>query len=163
MLNIGVISCVHGYDGAVVLRTYVDVKKLPEFVFIDMDSTFIPFKVDKVISKGDNFIINFDDISDRAEAAEIIKHKVFISEDKAEKFVEIKEDVRIRGFKIIDQNLGDIGIVENVEAYPAQDCIVAKKSALEKKTFLIPYVEEIVLRIDFEKKIVETNVPVGLV
>lgn len=163
MLNIGVISCVHGYDGAVVLRTYVDVKELPEFVFIDMDSTFIPFKVNKVTSKGDNFIINFDDISDRAEAAEIIKHKVFIPEDNASEFVEMKESVKIKGFKIIDKNLGVIGIVEDVEAYPAQDCIVAKKDISEKKTFLIPFVDEIVLHIDFEKKIVETNVPVGLV
>ena len=115
MFSIGVISCVHGHDGAVVLRTYVDVKELPEFVFIDMDSTFVPFKVEKVTSKGNNFIINFDDVNDRAEAAEIIKHKVFISDESAGEFVEMKEGVKIKGFKIVDKNLGEIGVVEDVE------------------------------------------------
>lgn len=162
MFSIGVISCVHGHDGAVVLRTYVDVKELPEFVFIDMISTFVPFKVEKVTSKGNNFIINFDDVNDRAEAAEIIKHKVFISDESAGEFVEMKEGVKIKGFKIIDKNLGEIGVVEDVEEYPAQDCIVVKKEGLEK-TFLIPYVDAIVLHVDYEKKIVETDVPVGLV
>ena len=162
MFSIGVISCVHGYDGAVVLRTYVDVKELPEFVFIDMDSTFIPFKVNKVCSKGNNFIINFDDIADRAEAAEIIRHKVFIPEENAGEFVEMKEGVKIKGFRIVDKNLGEIGVVVDIEEYPAQDCIVAKKEDCEK-TFLIPYVDAIVLDVDFEKKIIETDVPVGLV
>lgn len=162
MFSIGIISCVHGHDGAVVLRTYVDVKELPEFVFIDMNSTFIPFKIENFSSKGNNFIINFDDINDRGAASEIIKHKVFIPEDSAEKFVEMEDNVKIRGFRIIDKNLGEIGVVEDVETFPTQDCIVGGKVGSEK-TFLIPYVDEIVLRVDEEKKIIETNVPRGLV
>jgi ribosomal 30S subunit maturation factor RimM len=163
MFNIGIISCVSGHDGAVVLRTYVDVKKkLPEFVFIEMCGTFVPYKINKVFPKGGNFIINFDDITSRIGAADIIKHKVFIPKEKMNEFIEA-EKVNIKGFDIVDKNLGKIGFVEDVESYPAQDCIVAKKNLSEEKTFLIPLVDEIVLAVDEEKKIVQTNIPKRLV
>ena len=161
MFNIGVISCVSGHDGAVVLRTYVNVKKLPEFVFIEIEGTFVPYKINEIFPKGDNFIISFDDISDRTEAADIIKHKVFIPEEKMENFIE-SESVKIKGFNVIDENLGLLGVVEDVEPYPAHDCIVVRKN-MESETFLIPYVDEIVLIIDEEKRIVKTLIPGGLV
>ena len=161
MFNIGTISCVSGNDGAVVLRTYVDVKKLPEFVFIEIDGTFVPYKIEKNSSKGGNFIVSFEDISDRTEAADIIKRKVFIPEERMEEFVDA-ESVKIKGFEIIDKKLGCLGFVENVEASPAHDCIVAKKIGGEE-TFLIPYVDEIVLSVDEIKKIIETDMPDGLV
>lgn len=163
MFKIGVISCVHGYDGSVVLRVFAEIKKLPEFVFLEMDGTFVPYKIEKYCSRGDNFVVDFDDISDRNEASEIIKRKVFIPKEEADDFVVIENNVKIKGFKIIDKKYGDLGFVVDVEPYPAHDCIVAKKNLNDEKYFLIPFVEDIVIKINEIEKIVETMIPDGLV
>ena len=161
MLNVGTISCVHGFDGEVVLRTCVELKRIPQFFFIEIDKTFVPFKVVAHKTKGTNFVISFEDIADRHEAAEIVKRQVFIDEERIEEFVEVSE-VKIRGFKIVDEKLGEVGVVEDVETYPAHDCIVGKNPDTGKK-FLIPYVDEIIKNVDYETKIVKTDLPVGLV
>ena len=158
MFEIGVISCVHGYEGEVVLRISTEVKKLPKFVFIEIDGTYIPFKIEKITNKGQNFIIHFEDINDRSDASEIIKKKVFLNESNIEEYVDVVEE-NIIGFKIIDKNFGEIGVVKEIQQYPAHDCILGEKN---NKTFLIPFVDEIVLEIDKNHQSVFTEVPQGL-
>ena len=63
------------------------------------------------------------------------------------------------GFTVVDQNLGELGTVENFYELPQQDMLAMRYQGHE---VLIPVVDELVSHADHEKKQVYVNLPEGL-
>jgi 16S rRNA processing protein RimM len=63
------------------------------------------------------------------------------------------------GFTVVDENLGELGTVENFYELPQQDMLAMRYQGQE---VLIPVVDELVSHADHEKKQVHVNLPEGL-
>jgi 16S rRNA processing protein RimM len=60
---------------------------------------------------------------------------------------------------VIDKFLGQVGPVSEVYNYPNQDFIVIRK---DDKEALIPINDDIILRVDRETRVIEVDLPEGL-
>ena len=63
------------------------------------------------------------------------------------------------GFTVVDENLGELGTVENFYELPQQDMLAMRYQGQE---VLIPVVDELVSHADKEKKQIYVNLPDGL-
>ena len=62
-------------------------------------------------------------------------------------------------FEIHDKILGKIGIIEEIIEYPQQEMAAIK---FQEKEVLIPLNEQLILTIDAENKVIEMDLPDGL-
>ena len=62
-------------------------------------------------------------------------------------------------YKVVDKNLGELGTVQTVHSMQAQDLLVMDYKG---KEVLIPVISEIVLNADKEAKVLNVNLPDGL-
>lgn len=65
------------------------------------------------------------------------------------------------GFKVIDDELGEVGTVEDVVEYPAQ-LLLQVRRADNDELLLVPAVDEIVRSVDFDTETVSVNLPSGI-
>ena len=95
------------------------------------------------------------------EARKLNNLPFYITEENAKKlrFSTGLLHEEIIGFIIVDNNLGEIGIVNEIIDYPNHSVIQAFQN---KKEILIPYDPAIVLEIDPKKKQVIVDLPDGL-
>lgn len=63
------------------------------------------------------------------------------------------------GFTVVDENLGELGLVENFYELPQQDMLAMRYQGQE---VLIPVVDELVSHADMQKKQIYVNLPEGL-
>ena len=63
------------------------------------------------------------------------------------------------GWPIIDDSLGQIGVLETIVENPGQTLLEVRGP---DKSFLIPYVDEIVHTVDFENQSIFVALPKGL-
>ncbi len=63
------------------------------------------------------------------------------------------------GFTVVDENLGELGTVENFYELPQQDMLAMRYQGQE---VLIPVVDELVSHADHQKKEIYVNLPDGL-
>lgn len=67
----------------------------------------------------------------------------------------------IKGFTVEDERLGEVGRVVAFSSNTAQDLLVVKTP--DGDEYEIPFVKELVARIDYDAKKIEMRLPVGLV
>ncbi len=67
----------------------------------------------------------------------------------------------LEGCKVIDEDNKELGTVLSVEEFPAQITLRVIKS--NKKTFFVPFVEEYILNVDIENKVIQIHVVEGMV
>ena len=66
----------------------------------------------------------------------------------------------LRGCKIIDKNGNNLGIVKEIEEFPAQ--ITLRVSRQGKPDFFVPFIEVFIAKIDIKNKEITINVMEGL-
>ena len=164
-LQIGIIKKTFGKKGELVIYpvSNFDFDKINEndWLFIDIDSELVPFKIEDIDVKSDELIhIKFEDIT-FDNAAKFTGLNIFLHlTDKNKKLIPNKEDLySVEGYKVIDEIKGEIGIVDSIIHNQMQD-ILQVISANDK--ILIPVNENIIQQIDKKKKIIYINAPEGL-
>jgi 16S rRNA processing protein RimM len=160
---LGYISRKHGYKGALNIKldvsSFKELKEL-DFLFIDLNKSLVPFFIEELSFKNNNFIIvKFEDINDEFDVNQLIGKGCYISSEKAPKNNELLIRSYI-GYSIIDSKRGNIGVIEDITSNTAQNIFQIN---FEGKQILIPIVEEFIKKIDKEKNTIYLNVPIGLI
>jgi 16S rRNA processing protein RimM len=160
---LGYISRKHGYKGALNIKldvsSFKELKEL-DFLFIDLNKSLVPFFIEELSFKNNNFIIvKFEDINDEFDVNQLIGKGCYISSEKAPKNNELLIRSYI-GYSIIDSRRGNIGVIEDITSNTAQNIFQIN---FEGKQILIPIVEEFIKKIDKEKNTIYLNVPIGLI
>jgi 16S rRNA processing protein RimM len=166
---VGWISDAHGLKGELYVRLYADqsdwLNELDSFYLLSQKTPApenineFKVKVKKPHKKG--LIIGTPQIQDRTAAENMIGHwfyiseEILISEDDSSEFY-LKE---IMGFEVRDQQLGVVGKVHGFSSNGEQDLLVLKHNG---KEVLIPLIEEFVIEIDFDRGLIEMDLPEGL-
>jgi 16S rRNA processing protein RimM len=147
LLFIGKIKKIHNDHGYVVIKT--DMTSLEvDFIFVEIDGTYIPFKVEHhEFIKDTALVVKFMYVDDNKSAASIIGHRVFIESEQTEP--SLRRD--LKGYTVVDSNGNVIGLVErSFMNNNVQLLLDIKRTG--KDNFYIPYVDEFVTDIDDANK-----------
>ena len=159
----------HGLTGE--LKLHIDERYLEDFlknerIFLDVKGTKIPYFVANVRGKGE-MILLLEDVSDRDAATMLQGREVFLREKdllpdeerELEYVEEVLEYEHLTGFMLIDQLLGEMGIIGLVLEMPQQEMAFLKYQGRE---VLVPLNEQLIVEVDEAGKKVIMDLPGGL-
>ena len=124
-------------------------------IFIDIDGAFVPFQIKKSKSHKKNiFRVLLEGISSESEAKDFLKKSVYINK------LENQDNINniVDNFNVYNNN-EYLGIVVSTINKTGQTIIEVKMS---KKTVLIPLVDELIIKIDYNEKKIQMILPEGL-
>jgi 16S rRNA processing protein RimM len=160
---LGYISRKHGYKGSLNIKLDVSIfKELKEldFLFIEMNKSLVPFFIEEISFKNNNFIIvKLEDVNKDSDTESLIGKSCYISSDFAPNNNELIIKSYI-GYSIIDKKLGDIGNVIGISSNTAQDLLQIKH---QEKEILIPIIDKFIEKVDVDNKTIFLNTPSGLI
>ena len=162
--EIGYISKPKGFKGALRLELSVeplDLNDFPPFVWIYFEGKPVPFKVDECNLHVRPFVLKLEDINSEETAKPFANNGVFVEQKLLENFFENPEELsNIISYKVIDENDGEIGVIEEIITNTKQPIL----SILFKgKEIMLPYTEETILSIDNKSETVHVKCPTGLI
>ena len=162
-IQVGILGRTHGLKGELKFRIeeeYIDDFNEANVIFIKNKGHHAPYFIESIRSSS---IIKFED-TDNVEAAKILQSlPIFLKEEDisiaaAEPLEELIYQY-IKGYKMIDDLLGELGEIQAVEAYPQQEIAIV---SYQNKEVLIPLNEFVILDIDENSQEVRVSLPEGL-
>jgi 16S rRNA processing protein RimM len=164
--QIGFLGKFHGLKGELKLSVeekFADDFNVADVVFVKTKGQYAPFFIESV--RGENTpIIKFEDVNTK-EAAANIQHQPFFLRDSDITLVEADETEmelqyqHCQGFVVIDETLGELGMVQSVEEFPQQEMAVI---TYKENEVLIPLNEFMIVNIDENQKVIRVDLPEGL-
>ena len=160
---LGFIHKTHGVKGEVIIGLADEIsKKISklESVFLEINNNLVPFFIEKISITHSSAIIKFEDVETIEEAQKLIKNKIFLLSEFFPK-LSVNEfyDQQIIGFKIIDKQHGELGLLNEILNLPQQKII---QTIYKNQEILFPLNNFTVLKINRQKKIIYVNIPKGL-
>jgi len=155
-----------GYKGELALRFDVSIPQnfeQTEWVFVKLDGLPVPFSVcpESIWIKDDTTaVLKLEDIDNEFEAKKLCYSEVSIEEYIDESDFDSENFNSLKNYKIIDQNLGEIGYFERIIEIPGNNLMQIYKGDIE---ILIPFSDDIITKIDAQNQSIEVNTPEGLV
>lgn len=133
-----------------------------ESVFVELNKTLVPFFIEKShIHKSKFLRIKFEDFTCEEDADAIMNCHLylplsFLPKLEGNKFYYHE----VEGFTVEDVRLGNIGILQRINDSNAQPLFEIEKDGIE---ILVPLIDDFIVKIDRENKILHLNTPEGLV
>lgn len=160
-VELGKIIQAKGLKGHVVAHIEFELTTLNfiKYLFIKMGSTMVPYQLEEGIVQGDIALLKFHGIEDRDTAHDLIDKTIWLPKEMLNKIIDTTETHQeIIGYNVIDIQEGNLGVIQHIEEYPMQQCLVVKY--LEKEV-LIPYVSAFIQQLDHKNKQVIVKLPPG--
>jgi len=161
---LGKIVSKYSFKGELLIRVETDdinsLVKLKKF-FIEVDNSLIPFFIKKCsVHKSSLLRVKFEDVDTEIKANELLKKNIYLPKKLLPK---LKGDKyyfhEIINFEIIDNKIGNIGVVIGFNTQTIQSLIEVKTA---DKKILIPVHDDIILNVDKKNKLIITDLPEGL-
>ncbi|PHS06513.1 MAG: 16S rRNA processing protein RimM [Kordia sp.] len=133
-----------------------------ESVFISLRNNLIPFFVDTCkLHKSQLLRIKFEDVDSEEDANALLKSDLYLPLSilptlSGNKFYYHE----VTGFMIIDENFGEVGVIDNINDTGAQELFVIDRDGTE---ILIPLNDQFIKKVDRENKQIIVNTPEGLI
>jgi 16S rRNA processing protein RimM len=162
---LGKILKTHGNKGQVLVHLDVDdpgTYHNLESVYLDLHGERIPFFIVSVELKHHRkAVVQFLDFDSLEDAESLQGLEMYLPVTKLPALKGNKFYYHeIKGFEVIDQNHGNIGVIEDILELPLQSLFQIRHG---EKEILIPVVDEIIQKIDRKKKILMIGAPPGLI
>lgn len=166
VIAIGQFQKTHGLKGE--LNAIIEI--CPEYIenknplILEIDSILVPFYPESIRPKGvDSYLIKLEGIENQKEASELVNIQIFACRELIDKFMTdndliLQED--LIGFKVVDSEMGELGIIERIDDSTDNVLLIVKN---EDSELLIPFVGEFILEIDEENQVIEVDLPHGLI
>ena len=156
------ISSLYGLHGAVKLtplsRYFEDYINYKHFMMGSSRSDLKEIILDEIMGFGKKRIFKFNGFNSVNDAKNIKGKILYKKVSKDEKINLISED--ILGWDIIDSFGEKVGTLINVMWLPNNDVYIIKSGG---KEYLIPVIEEIIKKVDYDKKEININSIDGLI
>ncbi len=161
---VGKIVKTHGLKGEVTLRIdderFDEIEELNYFL-LDMNDKLIPFFVENISFHSNKSFILFQDLKTIEAANQIVGKDVYLPLDLLpEKDGNDFYSHEVVGFIVVDEEKGELGIVQEIIEYPTQSLIQIIKN---DKEILIPIHDDIIEDVDREEKKIFVKAPNGLI
>ena len=156
------ISSLYGLHGAVKLtplsRYFEDYINYKHFMMGSSRSDLEEIILDEIMGFGKKRIFKFNGFNSVNDAKNIKGKILYKKVSKDEKINLISED--ILGWDIVDSLGEKVGTLINVMWLPNNDVYIIKNG---DKEYLIPVIEEIIKKVDYDKKEININLIDGLI
>lgn len=164
-MRIGHVSKTHGVDGELVIKLSNGIETddvETDCLFLELEGGLVPFMIDSWRDRGDgSLLVLFELINSEPQARKVIDAPVWIdSADMAGITDEGAHSVLLVGFKIHDKHHGLLGEITEIRD-PERNPHFAVDGA--NGEILIPIVDEYMISLDKEKKILFIEAPEGLI
>ena len=155
----------YSFKGELLAKLDTDEPELYEnldAIFIDLRGNLVPFFVESSqLHKSDLLRLNFEDVDSEADADTLLKCDLYLPIDLLPKLEGNKFYFHeVIGFKITDENFGEVGIIKSVNDITAQALFEIARNSIE---ILIPMNDEFIVNVDRKNKTVFVNTPEGLI
>ena len=155
----------HSFKGEVVIKLDTDEPELyqeMESVYVDFGNNLVPFFIEKSsLHKGNQLRVRFEDVNSEADADAILKSDIYLPLTLLPKLTGDQFYFHeIIGFKVVDRNFGEVGIIVKINETAAQPLFEIDR---EGTVILIPMVDEFIKKVDRENKKIEVQTPDGLI
>jgi 16S rRNA processing protein RimM len=165
--NLGHVAKLHGYKGEVSL--FFDTTNPSDYetldaVFIDIDELLTPFFVEEIQLRKNGFAqVKFEGLDSEDDARKLLQKKLFLPikllpELTGSQFY----DHEIIDFKVIDENYGEVGVVQQVLDFKMNPLLQVFNEKRNKEV-LLPLKDDLVQKVDREKKELSVKTPEGLI
>ena len=162
LVKIGRVVKTRGVNGEVLVK--FENGKCPksnkEPLFLDFEEIKVPFFISSLRDPLPNeWYIIFEDYFDKTQAEKLVFCNVFVSGDNL--YIE-KDNFPVdllTGFNVYDVEFGFVGSVAYFHKGLQEIMIVEN----DGKEILIPFVDEFISEIDYDKKQITVNTPEGLI
>lgn len=133
-----------------------------EAIFIDLRGTLVPFFLESSqLHKSTLLRLNFEDVDTEEDADALLKCDLYLPLDALPKLEGNKFYFHeVIGFKMNDENYGDVGVIKGINDSTAQALFEIDKDGTE---ILIPMNDEFIVKIDRDNKTVIVKTPEGLI
>lgn len=161
--HLGKITKPFGIKGQVIMFLDVD---CPEdyaeldSAFVEIKGNLVPyfFRLDNI--NGNKAVATFEEISNE-EALALVGHDLYLPLDLLPKLTGNQFYFHeVVGFRVIDEEHGDIGTIKSIIEYPAQPLFQIMKDETE---ILIPMIDPVIKKVAREEKCIYINSPTGLI
>ncbi|MEQ9165288.1 MAG: ribosome maturation factor RimM [Fulvivirga sp.] len=161
--QLGYVIKKHGVKGEVSVLLDVDFPEEYselESVFVEINQKLVPFFIEAIQIRDDKAVIKFEDIDDGPAADELKAKRVFLPLSTLPELDPGKFYYhQVVGYTVKDQTLGEVGIITGIFTSNMQDLITVDHDGTE---ILIPINDDIVHDADHENKILNVDLPEGL-
>lgn len=166
LFHFGHIIKTQGFEGHLLIAMDVDdtsrYQKLEEVFIEEKENTIERYAVaGYTLNKNKTCTILLEGIDSFENARHLLKKNVFLPLSLLPRLKGTSFYLHeIRGFTVIDQAAGKIGIAESVIELPHQNILLVKNG---KHEILLPLQSNLIISIDRQKKILNYNAPEGLI
>lgn len=160
----GSIRKTHGHKGSFVValenEALLDLE--PDFIFIDIDSIPVPFRVEEMNGTKDHLITTVSRVSSAEEAESLRGAKVYILKSLYDEQIDLDNMEELSLYHLIDYSVyhssGDeIGILSAIDESTANILLILETK--DGDDVYIPFVEEWITALDHQKRLIEIDCP----
>src|SRR6478736_6143545 len=145
---LGYIVRTHGTSGNVMI--FLDVNDPSDYeeldaVFVEIKGELVPYFIEDFnLQKQNNAIVTFEDVNTIEKAQALVGSSLYLSLEELEELGDEEFYYHeIKGFQVVDEKEGELGIVKEVYEVNGQDLISMQYKGVE---VLIPTVNDIVIK-----------------
>jgi 16S rRNA processing protein RimM len=163
--KIGFIQKPHGIHGELVIRfDEIYLETLEEYppLFLEIDNLLVPFFISEEglrFKSGESVITQLKWIDSDKKAKELCGLSVFVSKDDVNESEDEMSPHALIGYQLYDETLGMIGEITEVNDFSGNLLLSVE---YQGKEAMVPLNEDLIIRIDEEKKEIELRIPEGL-
>ncbi|MGV6832663.1 MAG: ribosome maturation factor RimM [bacterium] len=155
----------YSFKGELLIKLDTDEPELYEHLdalFLQVRRSLIPFIVEKSSLHKSNLLrVQLDDVDSEEDADRLLKSEVYLPLSTLPKLEGNKFYYHeIIGYKLKDENFGEVGEIIGVNDSTSQHLFVVKR---HEKEILIPMHDEIIKKVDRLKNEIVVNTPNGLI
>lgn len=163
--NIGVIKKTHGVHGQVILEFESRFEKTVENAqrfFVELDGLLVPFFVGSEgmrLNSAKSAIICFDWVETEDYASRLVGNKVFLFHKEIVPAETVNAPTDFQNYILIDNKIGEVGRITKADNFSGNIVFTVQYKSNE---VLIPYSEQLTVKINRRKKSITMSIPEGL-
>jgi 16S rRNA processing protein RimM len=163
-VEIGYIQRTHGINGELAVSLNSSVEFNPEeleSVFLEIEGIPVPFFITRICFQNpEKAIVKFDDVDSIDQAQELYGIKMLIPS----RSVELKDEVYLSdlvGYKVLNTDKSEVGVIVDYTEYSMNATF--ELVTPDGKHVLVPVAEELIVEVDTSAKLIEMELPEGLI
>jgi 16S rRNA processing protein RimM len=133
-----------------------------ESVFLDLQGERIPFFIEELeLKHNKKAVIRFQDVNSIEDAGIYAGLEMYLP---VSQLPPLEGDQfyfhEVKGFRVTDLKHGDIGVIDDILELPHQSLFQIRSGDRE---ILVPIVDEVIIKVDRENRVLEIEAPEGLI
>ncbi|EGJ70267.1 Ribosome maturation factor rimM [Bacteroides coprosuis DSM 18011] len=164
VIQVGFFTKTHGISGELSVEFINDIFDLadPDFIICKLDGILVPFFIEEYRFKTDTTaLIKLQDVDSENKAKRFTKVEIYLPNTLVESSEEVDHYswLSFKNFLITDTTIGEIGEIIDVDESTLNVLFKVNYSGEE---ILIPADESLIVGVDDDKRIIQMNLPEGL-